>query len=100
MATYEARLKKWQTAAADARKAGKPVPQRPRNPRNPLTASIGPVIFTTACSSLSPARYRSYLVSARVQRPGKGFRDVFPLMIQNWRDEWGQGDFPLLGSTC
>ncbi len=21
------------------------------------------------------------------------YRDLFPLMIQNWRDEWGQGDF-------
>jgi sialate O-acetylesterase len=23
------------------------------------------------------------------------YRDLFPLMIQNWRDEWGQGDFPF-----
>ena len=42
MATYEARLKKWQTAAADARKAGKPVPHRPRNPRNLLTGQHRP----------------------------------------------------------
>jgi sialate O-acetylesterase len=23
------------------------------------------------------------------------YRDMFPLMIKNWRDEWGQGDFPF-----
>lgn len=23
------------------------------------------------------------------------YRDLFPLMIQNWRKEWGQGDFPF-----
>ena len=23
------------------------------------------------------------------------YRDLFPLMIQSWRDEWGQGDFPF-----
>jgi sialate O-acetylesterase len=23
------------------------------------------------------------------------YRDLFPLMIQNWRDEWKQGDFPF-----
>ena len=23
------------------------------------------------------------------------YRDLFPMMIANWRDEWGQGDFPF-----
>lgn len=23
------------------------------------------------------------------------YRDMFPLMIKNWRDDWGQGDFPF-----
>jgi len=23
------------------------------------------------------------------------YRELFPLMIQNWRDQWGQGDFPF-----
>jgi sialate O-acetylesterase len=23
------------------------------------------------------------------------YRDLFPAMIKNWRDEWGQGDFPF-----
>src|SRR5262249_58083143 len=23
------------------------------------------------------------------------YRDLFPLMIKSWRDEWGQGEFPF-----
>ena len=26
---------------------------------------------------------------------GYQYRQLFPLMIQNWRDAWGQGDFPF-----
>jgi sialate O-acetylesterase len=26
---------------------------------------------------------------------GYQYRDLFPLMIKSWRDEWGQGDFPF-----
>ncbi|HEY2156516.1 MAG TPA: sialate O-acetylesterase [Isosphaeraceae bacterium] len=26
---------------------------------------------------------------------GNQYRDLFPLMIQSWRDEWGIGDFPF-----
>ncbi len=25
-----------------------------------------------------------------------GYRTLFPAMIKNWRDDWGQGDFPFL----
>ena len=29
------------------------------------------------------------------------YRELFPLMIQTWRDRWGQDEFPvLLGSAC
>lgn len=24
------------------------------------------------------------------------YRELFPIMIKNWRDDWGQGDFPFL----
>ena len=98
MATYETRLKKWQTAAADARKAGKPVPQRPRNPRNPLTGQHRPGNLYNGV--LKP--FIGYGIKGAIWYQGesnsgraKAYRDVFPLMIQNWRDEWGQGDFPF-----
>ena len=98
MATYETRLKKWQTAAAAARKAGKPAPQRPRNPRNPLTGQHRPGNLYNGV--LKP--FIGYGIKGAIWYQGesnsgraKAYRDVFPLMIQNWRDEWGQGDFPF-----
>ena len=98
MATFEARLKKWQTAAATARKAGKPAPQRPRNPRNPLTGQHRPGNLYNGV--LKP--FIGYGIKGAIWYQGesnsgraKAYRDVFPLMIQNWRDEWGQGDFPF-----
>ena len=98
MATFEARLKKWQTAAATARKAGKPAPQRPRNPRNPLTGQHRPGNLYNGV--LKPVI--GYGIKGAIWYQGesnsgraKAYRDVFPLMIQNWRDEWGQGDFPF-----
>ena len=29
-------------------------------------------------------------------RAAKAYRTIFPLMIGNWRKDWGQGDFPFL----
>ena len=98
MATFEARLKKWQTAVAAARKAGKPLPQRPRNPRNPLTGQHRPAnLYNGVLKPIigygirGAIWYQGESNSARA----KAYRDVFPLMIQNWRDEWGQGEFPF-----
>ena len=98
MATYETRLKKWQTAAAAARKAGKPAPQRPRNPRNPLTGQHRPANLYNGV--LKP--FIGYGIKGAIWYQGesnsgraKAYREVFPLMIQNWRDEWRQGEFPF-----
>ena len=95
-AKFNAQLEKWKTAAEVARKAGKPVPRRPRNPRNPLTGQHRPgnlyngVLKPTIGYGIRGAIwYQGESNSARA----KAYREVFPLMIQNWRDEWGQGDF-------
>jgi len=35
-----------------------------------------------------------YQGESNVSRPGQ-YQKLFPLMIQSWRKEWGQGDFPF-----
>ena len=97
-AKFNAQLEKWKTTAEVARKSGKPVPRRPRNPRNPLTGQHRPgnlyngVLKPTIGYGIRGAIwYQGESNSGRA----KAYRDVFPLMIQNWRDEWGQGDFPF-----
>ena len=53
---------------------------------------------TTACSSPSIG----YGIKGAIWYQGETnagrayqYRDLFPLMIKNWRDEWGIGDFPF-----
>ncbi len=97
-AKFNEQFEKWKTAAEVARKAGKPLPRRPRSPRNPLTGQHRPgnlyngVLKPTIGYGIRGAIwYQGESNSGRA----KAYRDVFPLMIQNWRDEWGQGDFPF-----
>ena len=98
IAAFNQRLEKWKAAATAARKAGKPMPRRPRNPRNQMTGQHRPgnlyngVLKPTIGYGIRGAIwYQGESNSGRA----KAYRDVFPLMIQNWRDEWGQGDFPF-----
>ena len=95
---FNQRLEKWKSAVAVARKAGKTWPLRPRNPRNQMTGQHRPgnlyngVLKPTIGYGIRGAIwYQGESNSGRA----KAYRDVFPLMIQNWRDEWGQGDFPF-----
>ena len=95
-ANYESKLTQWKERATKARAAKKPTPNKPRPPRNPLTGQHRPgnlyngVLKPIIGYGIQGAIwYQGESNSAR----GKAYRDVFPLMIQNWRDEWKQGDF-------
>lgn len=86
---YEAALKRWQ----ETRRGN-----RPRAPRNPLTGNQRP--GNLYCGVLHPVI--GYTIRGAIWYQGESnasrayqYRDLFPLMIQNWRDEWGQGDFPF-----
>ena len=97
LVSYEEKLKKWQEKAQAARKAGKPQPgDRPRAPRNQLTGQHRPANLYNGV--LTPII--SYGIKGAIWyqgesngRRGHAYREVFPLMIQSWRDAWKQGDF-------
>ena len=66
---------------------------------------------TRACAGQRPARQHlqrraqatiGYGIRGAIWYQGESnagrayqYRDLFPLMIKSWRDEWGQGDFPF-----
>jgi len=89
---YEADLKKWEEAAAAAKREGKPVPRKPGLPMAPgalYNAMIAPLI--------------PYAITGAIWYQGESnagrailYRKQLPLMIKNWRDDWGQGEFPFL----
>lgn len=88
LASYRERLKAWQESG---KKSGRPIP-----PRNPLTGQHRPAnLYNGVLKPLigygirGAVWYQGESNAARAYQ----YRDLFPLMIQSWRDEWGQGDF-------
>ena len=97
-AKHQVQLAAWKVKAAAARKAGKPAPRRPRAPRNQLTGQHRPAnLFNARLMPVVPFAIRGavwYQGESNASRAYQ-YRDLFPMMIQNWRDVWGQGDFPF-----
>jgi len=89
MAAYHQRLAKW--------KETKQGPQ-PRVPRNELAGQHRPANLYNGV--LMPVL--GYTIRGTIWYQGESnasrayqYRDLFPLMIQSWRDDWKQGDFPF-----
>src|SRR5207248_2471631 len=85
-------------AAAKARSEGKRPPARPQDPEAQLRGNQRPgniyngVLRPTIGFGLRGVIW--YQGETNVARAYQ-YRDLFPLMIKSWRDEWGQGDFPF-----
>ena len=94
---YDEKLKVWQAKAVAARKAAKPAPAgRPRPPRNLMNGQHRPANLYNGV--LNPII--GYGIKGAIWYQGESnsnrahaYREVFPLMIQSWRDLWKQGDF-------
>ncbi len=88
-AQYKTQLKAWQ-----ANKTG----PRPRAPRNPLVGQHRPGNLYNGV--LNPVI--GYGIRGTIWYQGESnasrayqYRELFPLMIETWRSEWNQGDFPF-----
>jgi len=95
-AAYQKRLEKWKVDSAEARKAGKPVPQAPRGPNNVLTGNSRPGnIYNGVLRPTVGYGIRGAIWYQGESNAGRAYqyRDLFPLMISTWRDLWGQGEF-------
>ena len=87
VAEYKAKLEEWQKT-----KKGR----QPRAPRNQLAGQHRPANLYNGV--LKPIL--GYTIKGSVWYQGETnagrayqYRDLFPLMIESWRDEWRQGDF-------
>jgi len=89
MATYRKRLATWE----ENRKGN-----RPRPPRNQLTGNHRPAnIYNGVLHPTIGYTIRGAIWYQGESNAGRAYqyRDLFPLMIDSWRKEWGQGDFPF-----
>lgn len=104
--TYEAAMQTW---AADNKSAvaegNPPIPKPkapatlPKAPRPPEGGSGSPtVLYNGMVAPLVPYAIRGviwYQGESNNSDPMR-YRTLFPRMIADWREKWGQGDFPFL----
>lgn len=96
---YETALATWKTKAAEAKTAGKPFTARPpQGPQQTLSGQHRPGNLYNGV--LLPLI--GYGIKGTIWYQGESNADraaeyghLFPFMIEHWRKEWKQGDFPF-----
>lgn len=97
-AEHRQRMDEWKAKAEAAKAAGKVAPPQPRAPQNQLTGQHRPAnLWNGRIKPVLGLAIRGaiwYQGETNADRAYQ-YREMFPLMIKNWRDEWGQGEFPF-----
>lgn len=98
LAKHKTAMEEWKVKAEAAKKEGKQAPQPPRAPGNQLTGQHRPAnLYNGVLKPIIGYGIRGAIWYQGESNAGRAYqyRELFPLMIQSWRDEWGQGDFPF-----
>jgi sialate O-acetylesterase len=96
---YLTSLEKYLADARQARSEGKDVPVPPTFPVAPgRTPGAPTALYNGMIAPLQPFAIQGVIWYQGESNAGRAYayRTLFPLMIQSWRDSWGQGDFPFL----
>jgi len=94
----DARMAAWKEAVAKAKAAGKRAPRRPGPPQNPTLSPHRPsTLYNGMIAPLLPMRICGAIWYQGESNAGRAYqyRTIFPAMIVDWRQHWGQGDFPF-----
>jgi len=97
-ARYETALAAWKEAAAEAKAAGKEAPCAPASPDQTLKGNARPgnifngMVHPTLGYGMKGVIW--YQGESNASRAWE-YAALFPYMIEQWRAEWGQGDFPF-----
>jgi len=99
-ARYEKQLAAWQGKAKQAKQAGETPPTRPQAPVDPRVSPHRPAsLYNGMIEPLAPYALRGAIWYQGESNAGGAFAPLYGLqlatMIRNWRQRWGQGDFPF-----
>ena len=93
-------LAAWNKAVEEAKAAGKTPPNRPGAPQGPGHPNTPAGLYNGMIAPLVPYGIRGAIwyqgESNASEREAYKYRRLFGAMIQDWRNRWGQGDFPFL----
>jgi len=95
-------LPKWQKEhddwLAQGGKSSKPSKPEPKRPQDPETVVVPTVLFNGMIAPLV-----RYAIKGVIWYQGEGnvgsaalYQTLFPVLIQDWRARWGEGDFPFI----
>ncbi len=98
LADHKARTAAWLAARKDAAKTKQPIPPPPRAPRDEMAGQHRPGnLYAGVLHPTIGYGIKGVIWYQGESNAGRAFEyaDLFPMMIQHWRDEWKQGDFPF-----
>jgi len=95
---YERKVEEWQEVAEKAKAEGNKPPRRPRAPRGPDHPHTPAGLYNGMIAPLIPYGIQGAIWYQGESNAGRAYqyRRLFPAMITNWREDWGQGNFPFL----
>ena len=96
---YDEALAKWKVAAELAKKDNKPAPKQPNLQQMPGATSGSPSgLYNAMIAPLVPYAIKGAIWYQGESNAGRAYeyRTLFTSMIQDWRNQWKQGDFPFL----
>ncbi|MGD0900344.1 MAG: sialate O-acetylesterase, partial [Thermoguttaceae bacterium] len=100
LADFEKKAAQWEREAKRAKAEGRPMPNNPaRRPKDPdgPERSLGR-LYNGMIHPLVPYALRGvifYQGENNLPNPEE-YRELFPMLIRDWRRRWGLGDFPFL----
>jgi sialate O-acetylesterase len=97
---YQQQLADYKVKAAAAKAEGKPVPNAPRPPAGPGHPNTPAGLWNAMIAPITPYAIRGvlwYQGEANADaKHAEGYRQLFRAMIEDWRQQWAEGDFPFL----
>jgi sialate O-acetylesterase len=96
---FKAELERHKAAVEQAKAEGKKPPPAPKPPQDPAANPNSPTaLYNGKIAPLQPYAIRGaiwYQGESNVGRAAQ-YQILFPALIKDWRDTWGEGDFPFL----
>jgi sialate O-acetylesterase len=96
---HQRALEKHKQAVEKAKAAGEKPPPASPVPTDPREASVRPCgLYNAMIAPLQPFAIAGAIWYQGESNAGRAaeYQKLFPAMIQNWRQAWGQGQFPFL----
>jgi sialate O-acetylesterase len=98
MERYSQQLLKHKEIVAKATKEGKTPPRPPLPPMGPENPHSPAGLYNGMIAPLIPYGIAGAIWYQGESNAGRAvqYRTLFPTMIENWRKDWGQGEFPFI----